>query len=232
MSNYMADTAGSGAPIPDDCIAVAGYVDGFESFPRLVHMYYPHKHIVSIAVDPKYNAEFLDVENGAAKVTDVGPWLTRMVGKKLYRPGIYCAMSNMPAVKAQIEGAHLKRSDYRLWVADWPDEFATSARPTEVLSGYDAWQFQGTMTGPWDYSILADDFFPDPKAPKRKARKAKVKKAVKVHPKVAASTLTGALVAAAEAVCIHRGIHLTPAEIGEVSTLAGAIAGYLTPGPK
>lgn len=235
-AHYMADTAGSGAPTPDDCMAVAGYVNGFESYERLVHMYYPHKHILSIATDPKFNAEFLDVESGAAKVTDVGPWLDRMIGKGVYRPGIYCNASTMPAVKEAIEskwadaiGNKWARDRYRLWVADW--RMTPQNRPVKVLAGYDAWQFYGTETGPWDYSILAPNFFPDPKAPAKAKRKAKAKKA-KPHPKVIASTLTAAIAGGIEAVVTRHGIHLTVAEVAEISTIAGAVAGYLTPGPK
>lgn len=230
MPHYMADTAGSGAPVPEDCIAVAGYVSGeFASYERLVHMYYPHKHIVSIATNAGFNAEFLDVERGDATPADVGPWLRRMREKGLYRPGIYCQESTMPAVKAEIDRLGLKREEYRLWVAAW--SMSPTDRPSSVKDGYDAWQFYGTTTGPWDYSILADNFFPDPKAKKRKERRAKVRKA-KPHPKVVASTLAAAITGAIEAVCTHHGVHLTVAEVAEVSTLAGAIAGYLTPGPK
>ena len=228
---YMADTAGSGVEPPTGCVAVAGYVDGYASFGRLVARYGRTHHCVSIAVDSRDDAEFLDVEKGAAVISDVRPWIERQFARGVERPGIYAAESNMPAIREQLAG--IQRSRYRLWVAAWPRN--PDPWPHAPLAGYDAWQFYGTSSGPYDYSVLAPDFFP---APAKKKRRPAVRKKTVRQPTVAPSRkVTASGIAAGIGTAVftylqHHGVHLTAAEHLAVTGAIAVIAGYLQPESK
>jgi hypothetical protein len=226
MADYMADTAGSGQIVPTDVIAVAGYVDGYKSYPNLLKTYYPDKHILSICVTSTDTAEVLDIEKGDAVPADAGPWVRRMLDKGIYKPCLYAQESNMDAVRASLGAAKLDRSEYRLWVAAWPEAYANGIdRPGAVIGGFDAWQFYGTFTGPWDYSIVSSSFFRK-KVKKAPAHKTAIKK-VKPTRKVTAATVVSAIVAAVTVVLKHNGVDLTTAEAAELTALSAGVAGWL-----
>jgi hypothetical protein len=243
---YMGDTASTDPAAPEyDLIAVAGYVapSSFLSYRALVARFYPEKHIFSITPSADGTAECLDVEKGDAVPAQAGPWLRRMLALKIYRPCVYAQASNMPAVIESLRG--IPRSDYRLWVAAWSNDHA-------VPPGYDAHQFYGTMTGSWDYSVVAADFFPEahhpilhtlhppdpePKIPgsfrahkqKTEPKPPPVKRLpTHIHPKVAAGGLASAVATAILAVLHAHGAFLTPAESSAIAGGAALIAGYVT----
>jgi hypothetical protein len=244
---YMADTDSDG-PYPPTRVPVqayAGYVQ--TSFRSLCSAFYPHAHLFSITQQADRVAECLDVENGDATFTEIRPWYDWMVREHVYRPCFYASLSNMPQVMRELAG--VPRENYRLWVAAW-----SSDAVTHLLEAYDAHQYYGTMTGEYDYSILRPDFFKPPPVkpphhrvvgvpkktdpttgilrgpvlPPRPAPKP-ARKATDVHPKVAAATLAAAIATAVQAVLTAHGVHahLTTAEIGAITTAAGALAGYV-----
>jgi hypothetical protein len=226
---FMADTDSES---PAESLAVqayAGYVE--TSFDALVAKFGKTHHIFSIAMSASRDAECLDIENGDATAADARAWYLRMRALGKYRPCLYTFEANMDAVKEAMAG--IPRSDYRLWIAAWSPE-----HPEALLDEYDAHQYYGTSTGPYDYSILREDFFPTPSiAPKPahnapKPVKAPKRKLTDIHPKVAAAGIVGAITTAVFAVLKSHGVHVVSDEAGAITTLATAVAGFLAPDRK
>lgn len=186
--------------------------------PDAIDIFYPHSHIVGIAVHNEYKGTFLDVEKGDATPDQALGWLRWMISEGVWRPGIYANKATMPSVKMHI-GDALPRSAYRLWVADWTGS-------QHLPSGYEACQYtnnaSGGHDGPYDSSVLdVDTFFPKPK------------KSVKPHPKVVGAAGGAAVTTAVLAILHKAGItHLTPLEIGAINSLAAAVSGWTVPSKK
>lgn len=192
-------------------IGPAGPDNRFVTFPDAVELFYPHSHIVSIAVQAHIDAAWLDIENGDARPTQARDWYDRAIRRGVWRPGLYANRATMPAVKANMAG--VPRGTYRLGVADW-DGVA------ELEPGYDAKQYtnnaHGGQDGPYDSWVLAPDFFPKPsKKPVRKV----------------VGAAGGAAVTAAVLAILHKAgiVHPTPLELGAINSLAAAVAGWSIP---
>ena len=168
MTLYMGDTASTDPNPPAyELSAVAGYVAGYVTYPTLVDRWSPAHPVLSISPNADTPAECLDIETGDAVASQAGPWVREMRAHGIPRPCVYAQASRMGLVRESLDAAGLARSDYRLWVADWDNEH-------EVPDGYDAKQFYGTISGSWDYSVIAPDFFagaPIPQPPSRPAVK-------------------------------------------------------------
>jgi hypothetical protein len=223
--------------IPADAQAVAGYVDGsYVSFPLLVHRFYPNAHCISICISPDGIADFLDVEPGNPTTTreQVRHSFENRKAHGVWKPGFYAGRNEienliLPAL------AGIPRDEYRLWLAEW-DYVAHCPK------GYEACQFTNNKQpdgrdGPYDTSLIGNGFFRTPvKKPSRvKAAAKKVaKKAIpaKPHPKVAASSLAAAVVAALSIVLKAEGVHVDPSLSHAIEAVAAALAGYVVPSPK
>jgi hypothetical protein len=102
--------------IPKDATMVAGYVNGaYNNWDRLVAEF-PDARKVSISVDPRFTADVLDVESGAATPSDVPEWVKAM-RKLRRRPIVYTTFDNWSAVVAACRAVKIKPPF--LWVADW-----------------------------------------------------------------------------------------------------------------
>jgi hypothetical protein len=236
MSKYlfMADTDSDEPAESLEVQAYAGYVE--TSYDALVAKFYPGHHIFSIAMHADRDAECLDIENGDATAADARDWYERMAAKGVYRPCLYASEANMEMVEEEM--ADVPRENYRLWIAAWSPE-----HPETLLDKYDAHQYYGTSSGPYDYSILRDDFFkgsekkPAQKvSPKRAASKPAPKstgkgkvKSTDIHPKVAGAGLAGAVATAVMTVLKTHGVHIDATESSSIATLAAVLAGYLAP---
>lgn len=215
MSIIMYDSVNADS-IPIKAKAVAGYIDGnLRSFPGMVRRFYPHAHCVSIGIGVGNLAEVTDVEAGNPISTpaEVRADFDRKVAHHVYRPCYYANHTDMEnIVLPGLVG--IKRNEYRLWLAAWDGD-------ASVPAGYDAHQYSGGVSRPYDLSACRDDFFPASHGRTPISR---------VHPKVTASTIAGAITTTVLAILNTHGIritHLTPAELGAVATAAAAIAGYV-----
>jgi hypothetical protein len=147
------------AEIPAHAQACAGYVGGrWPSWQPMVDRF-PHLaslgRVVPIAVNTSEKARILDVETGDASAEQAGPWVKGMIAEGVHDPGVYCSRAAMPAVKASLAAAHLDRSEYVLWVADWTYH-------AHLPAGYEAcqWTDKPAGAGSDDESLCSDEFFP------------------------------------------------------------------------
>lgn len=218
MSLVMYDSVDVGQ-IPVDAQAAAGYVGGhWPTYAELCRRL-PHAHVLSIAVTAEEDADCLDVETGDATPQQAPAWVRRQLHRGVWRPALYANLSTMPAVVHELAQAGLNRDQVRLWVAHYTGE-------PHIPTGYDACQWTDRALGRnLDESLLADAFFPAPKA-KRKPRR---RRRAALHPKVAGGTTAAALGVALTAILRHAGVHVDAQLGAAISTLAAALGGWLTP---
>jgi hypothetical protein len=249
---YDSTNAGS---IPSNADACMGYCDAdfagvwhdmVKRFPELAK----RERIVSIGTRAGTVCRIYDVEPGnPLSAIEAAEQVKAMVGKGVYRPGVYCDGSEMPSVRAALR-LLLSRHEYTLILAN-----PNGARPTaEQLRQQDldgiqyGWSSKGQAPAGTDVSAFLPDFFPPEHsikhpAPVKKTGRPKVKatdihldrkhkpnrKATDIHPKVVAATIAGAITTAVEGVLHSHGIgvHLSPAEASAIATCAAAVAGYV-----
>jgi hypothetical protein len=135
------------ANLPDGKDAYLAYVtDWPEVTPEKVRARFPHARIVTVTTDPRYIAEILDVEKGAATTAEIQAWYRMVKLHGIPIPGGYASLANMPGVIEELKiAAGGKRSGYKLIVADW-DGSAVIPR------GYNGKQYQNTPA--YDLSVL------------------------------------------------------------------------------
>jgi hypothetical protein len=105
--------------IPSSAAAVAGYTSGlFPTFSRLVGLF-PHAHLISVAVNAGHIARCLDIEPGDAVPSQAASWVTTAIHFGVYHPCLWENASELPAVLANLNAAHIARSSYLIWLADW-----------------------------------------------------------------------------------------------------------------
>ena len=119
---YDTDTNES---FPDGADAYAAYVDGGigdqPNFEWIVERFPGARH-VSIALDPRHNADFLDIENRAATVGSAAGWYARQRARGVTRPGFYASASLMAAeLIPSYQAAGIARGAVRLWSAHYGD---------------------------------------------------------------------------------------------------------------
>src|SRR5262245_20884820 len=105
--------------IPANAQMVAGYVDGAFAWPHRAWARFPHARHVRISVIPPgdpVHAGVLDVESGAASVSDAAPFI-RARHKAGHRAVIYVQRSLVDDVRHACRGLA-----FGLWVADWTGE--------------------------------------------------------------------------------------------------------------
>jgi hypothetical protein len=213
--------------IPADAGAVLGYIDGdYVTFPELERMF-PNSNLLSTTVNHTGDAEVLDCEPGDVPSSgpEPGQWVRMQLGRGRYRPCPYASRDNMPAVLASIRSLGIKRSQHRILSAHYGiGPHICSPVSCGASFTADGTQWTDVALGRnLDESLLADGFFrPAPAA----------RPAPRVHPKVAAAGVTGAIVTAIQAVLHAKHLAITPAEASGITTAAATIAGYFTPSSK
>jgi peptidoglycan hydrolase-like protein with peptidoglycan-binding domain len=164
----MFDTAYSNQ-FPPGAAAYAGYVDGgLGDQPNYGHITsaFPGAHHLSIALFPDKDADALDVENGAARPSDIAGWYARQRRRGIDRPVIYANASTMEtSVVPVIRAAPILRSAVRLWSAHYTETphicGPGSCGATSI--GMDGTQWTSRALGrDLDQSLLLDDFFGTP----------------------------------------------------------------------
>ena len=139
--------------IPKTAEAVAGYTAGnWPTYNELLKQF-PKAHHVSIAIAAKYDAQCLDIEAGDATPADAPSWVRRQHARNVKRPILYASLSVMPDVKQALFKDHIKRSEFRLWVAHY------TYKP-HIEPGYDATQWTDKALGRnLDCSLCSPSFF-------------------------------------------------------------------------
>jgi hypothetical protein len=100
------------AHIPHGSQVVAGYIDpGGCQWPlgALVDAHWAPRTLIRITRDPAWDADVLDVENGAATPADIAKWASRQ-----RHPTVYCSASNWLTCKRA--AGHTKVA---WWLAAW-----------------------------------------------------------------------------------------------------------------
>jgi hypothetical protein len=151
---------------PSGAAAYAAYVDGsvgnqpnyayiVSKFPRARHL--------SIALFAGNNADVLDVEPGAASVSDVPGWYDRQVRRGIQRPVIYASASTMnDSILPALGQAGIARRKARLWTAHYgAGEHICAPNSCGLLSTEaDGTQWTADARGlVLDQSLLLDSFF-------------------------------------------------------------------------
>lgn len=107
------------AHIPDDAVAVAGYVNGiFTTFDDLV-MRFPHAKALSISIDAQTDADALDIETGNATPAEAPAWVRKQHARGEKTPWVYANTSTMPQVIDALTKDDIRRSEYRVWTAHY-----------------------------------------------------------------------------------------------------------------
>lgn len=107
------------AQIPASATAVAGYTGGsWPTYWDLVKKF-PHASVLDIAIVASYDATCLDVEAGDATPAEAPAWVRRQHARGVRRPVVYCSVSAMDDLLAELERAGIKRKSVRLWTAHY-----------------------------------------------------------------------------------------------------------------
>lgn len=121
--NYVMYDSDVNSTFPPGADAYAGYVDGqLADQPNAdwIVAAFPAAHHVSIALNPAHNADFLDIENGAAMVGSAAGWYARQRARSVPRPGFYASASTMAAdLIPAYRAAGISRAALRLWSAHY-----------------------------------------------------------------------------------------------------------------
>lgn len=145
--------------IPADAHAVAGYVDGYHTWPEIAgNGRFPHAiHRLAITIHGA-DAHAADYEQGAMVPSMAPDWHRRQVARGVRHPIHYASRVGwMPAVVEALTRARIPRSSYHLWLADWTDS-------PHCPPGFDGcqWTNRGGPGRAADESLVHDDFFDYP----------------------------------------------------------------------
>jgi hypothetical protein len=212
--------------IPTDAGAVALYIDGnFDNWPKWTRK----TNRLSIAVHAQDNAAALDIERGDATPAQAPAWVRRQLARGQWRPVVYAARDNIPAVLAELQAAGIERNVVRIWsahIGQGPHICSPRSCGASFTADGTQWTFSALRRN-LDESLIDDNFFPAKPAKKKRP------KPPPVHKKVKGATGAGVLGVALVTLLHALGIvHLTPAEASAVSTFLAGVGGYLTPPKK
>jgi peptidoglycan hydrolase-like protein with peptidoglycan-binding domain len=159
MTITMYDSVTTSA-LPEGAAAYAGYVDGIYANYNAVKARFPEANVLSIAVDPAYDADCLDIETGDAIPGEAASWVLRQFARGIV-PCLYANVSTMISVVAAIEAAGVPRESLRLWSAHYANEHICGPDSCgEISIEMNGTQWTDTAVGnTCDQSLLSDSFF-------------------------------------------------------------------------
>jgi peptidoglycan hydrolase-like protein with peptidoglycan-binding domain len=115
---YLFDDVNA-ALVPSGAEYVAYYVDGEFGNYNAVKARFPNAVLVSIAVNPKDDADALDVEQFDATIGDVYFWLKRQLARGVERPVIYISGGRVDSMMLTMNANGFQRIEYRIWTAHY-----------------------------------------------------------------------------------------------------------------
>jgi peptidoglycan hydrolase-like protein with peptidoglycan-binding domain len=159
MTIAMYDSVTTSA-LPEGAQAYAGYVNGLYANYNAIKARFPGAQVLSIAVDPAYDADCLDIETGDATPGEAASWVLRQFTRGIV-PCLYANVSTMIAVVADMQAAGVSRDSLRLWSAHYAEEHICGpASCREISIQMDGTQWTDTAVGnTCDQSLLLDSFF-------------------------------------------------------------------------
>jgi hypothetical protein len=138
--------------IPANATHIACYLNGLYANAGAMRKRFPHAVLVTITIDAEdLLADCIDCETGDATPAQAAGWAIRKI-RRGEIPKIYANRSTMPFVWHLLQRAGVKRDQVKLWVADWTEE-------AHIPEPYDACQWHGGMTVPYDESLCLASFF-------------------------------------------------------------------------
>jgi lysozyme family protein len=149
---------------------VAGYTTGTGTHIRWTAAdWAAHPGAVRIDQDPAatdHTADILDVESGAATLSDVVPWFKAALAnyRNAARPGqrwpaIYASQSAITSVANALVAGGVTEAGPGLWVANW--NLSQAAAVAEVLAASGPYPIVGVQfrdPGPYDVSVFSADW--------------------------------------------------------------------------
>lgn len=215
--------------IPHNATAVLGYNDGEFNTAKELDREFPHADKVILSalgiLTPGCNG--IDCEPGDVPPTDFEAILKdirTLLDRGVWRPVVYASQSNMGAIVRYLTAHGIKRARFRVLSAHYGLGVHICSPQTCRLPDGQPCDFTADGTQITDHalsrnldeSILHDDFFPH-HLPKRNRKPVK---------KVAAAGLGGAITTGILAAIHAAGLHLTPAEVGFITTAGSFLSGY------
>ena len=153
LTMFDAVTVGN---LPATARYVALYVDGQYANLPAGKARCPHAEVLTITVTGGA-ADCCDCEAGDLTPAQAEAWVAERLAAGQYRP---CVYANAATWSAGLEAALAKYgSRIRRWTAAYPGAGAT------VPAGFDAHQYAGGVTAPYDTSVCLADFFDGPPPP-------------------------------------------------------------------
>ncbi len=151
--------------IPSDAKAVAGYVGGYWPTYWQLRLKFAKAHVLSIAINASEHAECLDIEKGDATISQATAWVKREIKRGVYRPVVYCSISDARSLMRALEVVGIKRKWVRLWTAHYT-EVEHRCGPEcgfGMNTVADGTQWTPRAQGKnLDESLVADNFFAKP----------------------------------------------------------------------
>lgn len=140
------------ANIPADATHIACYLNGLYANAGAMRKRFPHAVLITITInDQELLADCIDCETGDVTPAQAVSWAVAKIRRR-ETPIIYANRSTMPLVWALLQRAGVHRDQVKLWVADW-------TREPHIPPSYDACQWHGGMTVPYDESLCLPSFF-------------------------------------------------------------------------
>lgn len=164
------------ANLPTGADAYLGYTGGAWPTFATLERFFPHAHLISMAINASEDAEGLDVENGDATIAEIYGWFIRQQARGVWRPIVYHSAYQMNDVVATMTANGFARASYRLLSAHYgAGEHICGPHSCGLVdTECDGTQFTDTAPGlhgsQIDASVLADDFFAAKPAPKPKPK--------------------------------------------------------------
>lgn len=179
----------------------------------------------------------VDIEPGAENNLTADHIAARRAAAGLYTV-LYVNQSNYPALRQSINNLGIQ-AHVRYWVADWNLDRIGAIVFIEQHEGEGVIAVQYQSLANIDRSVISLGALEGVYGPFPKKKVNPIKKVVpiikKVHPKVTAVGIAGALTTALLAYLNSKGLHvthLTNAESGAISVASSVLAGYFAPGRK
>lgn len=100
-------------------LVIAAYASGRYQNLGGARQEFPQAIIVSIATNAGVEADALDVEAGDATIAQAAAWVNWQLTRGVWMPVVYCSVSSVDALVAELTSKGIARGKYRIWSAHY-----------------------------------------------------------------------------------------------------------------